>query len=114
MKKIIRIVATLLTFVLMLPIIASASSAVVEFRDLDGYGWAKESIENLHTSGVFKGTGNDVGISPRRGAGNNVIPCRRMPESRKDVGKLYYLEYRFQSRLSLAGCLVLRRFCLGS
>lgn len=59
MKKIIRIVATLLTFVLMLPIIASASSAVVEFRDLDGYGWAKESIENLHTSGVFKGTGND-------------------------------------------------------
>ncbi len=60
MKNIKKIIAALLSVVLLLPITVSASSAVVEFSDLDGYGWAKESIENLHNDGIFKGTRKDM------------------------------------------------------
>ncbi|MBR7033748.1 MAG: S-layer homology domain-containing protein [Clostridia bacterium] len=58
MKIIKGIIIGLLVVILLLPATVSSAVAFEPFSDLDGYGWAKESVENLHSSGLFKGVGN--------------------------------------------------------
>ncbi|MBR3439887.1 MAG: S-layer homology domain-containing protein [Clostridia bacterium] len=58
MKRIKGIIIGLLVVILLLPATVSSAVAFEPFSDLDGYGWAKESVENLHSSGLIKGVGN--------------------------------------------------------
>ena len=56
MKKLIALVSLFLTIVMILP--AAASVPDGSFCDLDGYEWARDSIEKLRADGLFMGTGD--------------------------------------------------------
>lgn len=60
MKIIKRIIIGLLAAILLLPVTVYSATSFDPFSDLDGYDWAKESIENLHSSGLLKGVGDGI------------------------------------------------------